>query len=204
MSATRSPVACICCATAARFSSPGHQNSTAPKFRWAARSNRSRNGTSFNRIEIFTSNCNIRFLSLVSGLVAFHLLEDNILCTFPQHQSPKFLQLLIAAHDGQEVISCQLSEFTGEASATIGKENFCLAEPSRIEEYLTRAGVARMVLEAHAKLKIAQWDPGGFPAPARLNDLAAKWQDSTERLTGVWGICLLQARGEFKRAGGNT
>src|SRR5437868_856448 len=60
--ATASPEARTRSTIAERFSSPGHQNSTAPKPRLAARSNRSRNGTSLKRIETLRSKRSISFL----------------------------------------------------------------------------------------------------------------------------------------------
>ncbi len=58
ISATETPASLTALATASRSSTslPGHQNSTAPKPASATRANRSRNGTSLNKMETLTLN----------------------------------------------------------------------------------------------------------------------------------------------------
>jgi hypothetical protein len=105
--------------------------------------------------------------------------------------------LLIAAHNGQEVVSRQLSKLAGETGSSIGKENFRLAEPAGIEQDVPWCWMAGVILLAHAELKLAQWNPGRLSAPAGVNDFAAEWQNATEGHARLWCIRLLHTRGEY-------
>src|SRR5437867_617055 len=59
----------------------------------------------------------------IRASILLHSLEENILRTFPQHESPHFPQLLAPVDDGEEVVASQLPNFAGEASAAVGKQD---------------------------------------------------------------------------------
>lgn len=79
-------------------------------------------------------------------------------------------------NDRQEVIPGQLAELAGEATGTIGQNDFGFAEAARVEQDFTRGWVARGVLESNGfavlfQDEIAQWYPAPFTRPTHMDQL---------------------------------
>ena len=77
--------------------------------------------------------------------------------------------LLGSFDDGQEVIASELPDLAGETDAAIGEQDLSLADAARVEEQLTRGGVARRVLVAEAEVQVAERNPARLAAPPHMN-----------------------------------
>src|SRR6266568_1742999 len=146
---------------------------------------------SFTSVLALTSSQSGRSASLL-------LLEHNILCSLPQHEPAHFTQVFAPVNHCQEVVSRQLSNFTGETSAPVGKKDFRFAEPTGIEQYLTGSREAGVVLIANLQGEITKWNPACLATPTRVYELVAERQELTERCTGLWRVRLFHARREYQ------
>jgi hypothetical protein len=66
--------------------------------------------------------------------------------------------------------SCPILEAKGYPA--IGQQDLRLADPAGVEDDLPGGGKARVVLVAHAEIRIAERDPDAFAGPADMHDLA--------------------------------
>ena len=104
----------------------------------------------------------------------------------------------MAGNDGEKVISGELADFAGEAGGAVGEENFGFAEATRVEQELTDAGMAGVILEGDAEIEVAQGYPGGFSTPTGMDQLVLKGQQLAECGTGERSILLFQAGNKGK------
>src|SRR2546423_3040868 len=103
---------------------------------------------------------------------ALLLREGDRLRAPPQHDLTEILQAFAALHDRREVVPGQLAGLAREAGRAVGKEQLGLAHAAGIEQELARRGIARRVLRSDPHVELAERDPGGLAAPARLDELA--------------------------------
>src|SRR5258708_27369413 len=95
---------------------------------------------------------------------------------FPENFFAEFAQVLAALSNRQEVIASDLTQFAGETGRAIGEEDLRLAIPTRIEQNLTGGRMAGVILKCYAGLPVAQGNPGGFAAPARVDEFVVERQ----------------------------
>src|SRR5215210_2798592 len=132
------------------------------------------------------------------------MIEDYVLGPLPEHQLPELAQVLAPAHDGQEVVACQLPDDAGEPRTAVGEEDLRLAVAAGVEEYFAGSGEAGVVLEADADVEVAQRDPGRLPAPTDVDDLVLEGQKPAEGLAGLGSALLLESGGELERTSRDT
>src|SRR3954451_16098292 len=127
--------------------------------------------------------------------------EHDVLGTFPQGLLTEGAQVLVALHDGEEVVAGELADDAREQAAAVRQEDLGLAEAAGVEEDLPRRRVARVVLEADADVELAERDPGRLAAPAHVDHLLLERQQLRERRARLRRALLLEARPERVWAG---
>src|SRR5262249_21719754 len=88
-----------------------------------------------------------------------HQFKVHRLSAFPQRLPPQSRQLFLTRHNGHKVIAGKLPGLAGETDSTVGQQYLGLAHASRIEQNLSRRGVACCVLASNAEISISQRDP---------------------------------------------
>ena len=135
---------------------------------------------------------------------SFRRLEDDVLRALPQHLAPHRAQLLASGLDGEEVVAGELADLAGKTGRAVWEEDLGLAEATGIEQDLARRGMAGVVLIADAEVVVAQRNPAGLTAPARVDDLLPVGQQLGEGRAGARGVGLLKPRGVGVRADGDA
>src|SRR5262249_8232973 len=107
-------------------------------------------------------------------------------------------QLLVSFDHGKKVIAGELSELAGEHRVAVRDEDLRFAVAAGIKQNLSGCGVARVVLERDPEIEIAEWNPRGLSAPARLDQLAAEGQRGEEGGTGLRRRAPLESQREVK------
>src|SRR3977135_3530882 len=69
------------------------------------------------------------------------LLEEDVLSALPEHQVAELLQAPTTPFEGREMVACELPHPAGEEGRAVGKEDFGLADPARVEEKVARRRV---------------------------------------------------------------
>src|SRR5438477_8482707 len=100
----------------------------------------------------------------------------DILRSLPKDFVAYHLELFGSLHNGQKVIPCELTHFTGKTGGTIRKENLRFTIATRVEQELAGPRVAGVVLKADIHLQIAQRHPSRLSAPAGLNQFVLQRQ----------------------------
>src|SRR4051812_23279411 len=113
---------------------------------------------------------------------SFPSFETNVQGAVPQHVLAERAQPLVALHDREEVVAGELADDAREQRAAVGEQDLRFAEPAGVPEDLAGCRVARRVLglAADADVHVAERNPGGFSAPARVDDLAVERQQRLE------------------------
>src|SRR5262245_6749072 len=121
--------------------------------------------------------------------------EGDVLRALPEDRATHLTELLAPLDDCEEVVAGELADLAGEASAAVGKKDLGFAEAAGVEEDLAGGGMAGVVLIAHVQVELAEGDPAGLAAPARMDDLLLIRQQCGEGGAGRGRVVLLHARG---------
>src|SRR5438876_760248 len=126
--------------------------------------------------------------------------EDDLLSALVEDAPSQLGQQGASLLDSREVIAGQGSGLAAEGGRAIGKEHFGLADAAGIEQQLAGGGITGVILVAEAGLQVAERNPRGFAAPARLHQLGPQGQQQPESGTGLRGRVAFPARCEAQRA----
>src|SRR5262249_23780375 len=96
--------------------------------------------------------------------------------------------------DGEEVVARELPQFAGEAACAVGEEDLRLAVAAGVEKNLARRGMAGVILIADVELEVAERNPAGLAAPARMDDFLVIGEQSAKRGAGLGRVLLFEAR----------
>src|SRR6266850_3438552 len=96
--------------------------------------------------------------------------EGDVLRAFPQDELAERRKLLHAVVDGREMVAHELAHLAREDSRPVREQDLGLAEPARVKQELAWRRVPRVVLVAEIQGELAERNPAGLAAPARLDD----------------------------------
>jgi hypothetical protein len=90
---------------------------------------------------------------------------------FPEDAVAELHQPVEIAGQRDEMVARQLPHLRGEGDPAIGQQDLGLADPAGIEDDLPRGREARVVLVAHAEIRVAERNPHALARPADMHDL---------------------------------
>jgi hypothetical protein len=127
------------------------------------------------------------------------LLDAEVLGAFPDDEATDLGEKLAIVLDRGEVVAGQRPDPAGEARRAVGKEDLRLAHPSRVEEELARRRIRVVVLVPDGYVEVAEGNPGGLAAPARLQELAVERKQAEKGLAGARRGSALEAGAKAER-----
>lgn len=126
------------------------------------------------------------------------LLKYDVVRALPENFASKFFELFLTGDDGKEMVARELASFAGETGGAVGEKYFGFALASGIEQELASAGIAGVVLKIDADLEVSQWYPGGFAAPASVDQFILEGQQFAKDLAGERGVLFFQTGNKGK------
>src|SRR6266851_4547393 len=98
------------------------------------------------------------------------------------------------------MVARQLAHLAAEDRRTVGEQDLGFADAARIQQQVSGRRVARVILVAEVQVEVAERDPGGLSAPARLDETGLEWQHRREPRTRPGRPLDLEPGIEFKAA----
>src|SRR4051794_11497682 len=101
------------------------------------------------------------------------------------------------------MVAGELADLAGKADRPVGEQDLRLADPARVQQYLTRCREAGVVLVAEPEVEVAERDPARLAAPSHVNDALLVRQQAAELRAGLRGRVGLEPGAQDIGPGGD-